>query len=38
MIGKVKVEQELREFIGKILLHMIKPVTCAHAVTVVEDH
>ena len=38
MIGKVRVEKELRECKGKTLLHMIRPVTYAHAVTLVEDH
>ena len=38
MIGKVKVENKLREFKGKTLLHMIKPLTYAHALTVVEDY
>ena len=38
MIGKVRVEKELRECKGKSLLHMIRPVTYAHAVTLVEDH
>ena len=38
MIGKVRVEKELRECKGKSRLHMIRPVTYAHAVTLVEDH
>ena len=38
MVGKVRVEKELRECKGKTLLHIIRPVTYAHAVTLVEDH
>ena len=37
-LQKVRVEKEPRECKGKTLLHMIRPVTYAHAVTLVEDH